>query len=109
MTGVTLGRLLVVPALALTCLAGGGPLISSAAAEACKELSTVTITGVILFAHLTEEGWSILADNVAPCEVRELIGRGPLPTGCEFSKSLQATGSISAGGANMEVQSITCS
>jgi len=108
-TGVTLGRLFVVSALALTCLLGGALSISSAAAEACKELSTVAVTGVILFAHLTEEGWSILADNVAPCEVRELIGRGPLPAGCEFGKSLQATGSISAGGANMQVQTITCS
>jgi hypothetical protein len=106
-----MGRSLVVPAIALTFAVGVilSSLTSSPAAEACKESSTVTVTGVILFAHLTEGGWSILVDNVAPCEVRELTGRGPLPSTCEFNKTLEATGSISAGSVNMEVQTITCS
>jgi hypothetical protein len=103
-----MSRLLVVLTIAFA-FAAGVLSASSAAAEICKEASSVTVTGVILFAHLTEDGWSILADNVTPCEVRELMGRGPLPAGCEFNKSLQATGSISAGSVNMEVQTITCS
>jgi hypothetical protein len=99
-------RLLVVSATALAILSAP---TQSKAAEACKASATVTVTGVILFAHLTDDGWSILADNVTPCDVSDLVGRGTLPPDCIFSKTLQATGVISADSAKLNVQTIACS